>query len=245
MTCCLLPIFPHPPTQRLTQNTSENKKKRPSSADGNSTQDSHRDIVSLSSSYRLQSSSHPAGLPQSSALFLQNCRTAEEESQKHISVIQATGLAASNSPLAQSHREASPLPFSNSPKHLSRSSSPKHNPVSSSPKPLSLCCPSKPLSLCSSPKPLHLSSLPKAPTLLASKKPRHKPKFLMPSPKRTLLLDGMKESSGLLHLNSFKLNKVSYICYYHYCIEAEFRLRVKKTLTVMKHKRISYPPLSD
>ncbi|XP_036965556.1 bromodomain adjacent to zinc finger domain protein 2B isoform X8 [Acanthopagrus latus] len=193
--------------ERLTQNTSESKKKRPSSADGNATQDSHRDIVSLSSSYRLQSSSHPAGLPQSSALFLQNCRTAEEDSQKHISVIQATGLAASNSPLAQSHREASPLPFSNSPKHLSHSSSPKHNPASSSPKPFSLCCPSKPPSLCSSPKPLHLSSLPKAPTLLASQKPRHKPKFLMPSPKRTVPLDGMKESSGLLHLNSFKLNK--------------------------------------
>lgn len=225
------PCFPHPPTQRLTQNTSESKNKRPSSADGNAIQDSHCDIVPLTSSYRLQSSSHPAGAPQSTALFLQSSRTAEEEGQQHISVIHATGFAASNNPLAavQSHREASPLPstsspkpiFSNSPKHLTHSPSPKHSSVCSSPKPLALCCPSKPLSLCSSPKRFSLSSLTKPPTLLASHKPRHKPKVLMPALKHTEIVDGMKETSASLpggrslHLNSFKLKQVRYICFFH------------------------------
>lgn len=205
MMCCLLPVFPHPPTQRLTQNTSESKKKRPFSADGDTTLDSLCDIAPFTSSYRLQSSSHPTGLPQSAAHFLQSSRTAEDEGQQHISVIQATGSAAGNSPRAQSHREASPLPsrsspnpnprsFSSSPKHLPpstspkhffHSSSPKHSSVSSSPKPLALCSPSKPLSLCSSPKPLSNSSLPKPPTNLPD------------------------ESS--LRLNCFKLKQVSYI----------------------------------
>ncbi|XP_040913067.1 bromodomain adjacent to zinc finger domain protein 2B isoform X2 [Toxotes jaculatrix] len=223
--------------KRLTQNTSESKKNRPCTADGNTAQDSHH--VPLTSSYRLQSSSHPAGRPQSTALLLQSSRTAEEEGQKHISVIQATGLAASNSPLAQSHREASPLPsrsspnpisFSNSPKHLPPSTSPKHfshspspkrSSVCSSPKPLALCSPTKPLSLgsslkpssLSSPKPLSLSSLPKPPTLTASQKLSHKQKILMPSPKRTQPIDSQKESSGnppddiSLHFNSFKLKQ--------------------------------------
>ncbi|XP_070831693.1 bromodomain adjacent to zinc finger domain protein 2B isoform X2 [Chaetodon trifascialis] len=205
--------------KRLTQNSSESKKRRPSSADGHATRDSHRDIVPLTSSYRLQSSSHLTGPPHSTALFLQSSRTAEEEGQQHISVIQATGLAASSSPLAQSHREASPLPsrsspnpiaFSNSPKHLSHSSSPKHRSVSSSPKPLTLSGPSKPLSLSSSPKPLSLSSSPKTPAHLASQKPQHKPKFLTT---HTPLVDGMKESSGSpvdresLHLISFRLKQ--------------------------------------
>ncbi|XP_023261364.1 LOW QUALITY PROTEIN: bromodomain adjacent to zinc finger domain protein 2B-like [Seriola lalandi dorsalis] len=223
--------------KRLTQNTSESKKNRPCTADGNTTQDSHRDSVPLTSSYRLQSSSHPAGRPQSTTQFLQSSRAAEEEGQQHISVIQATGLAASNSPLAQSHREASPLPsspnpisFSNSPKHLppstspkhfSHSSSPKHSSVSSSPKPLALCSPAKLLSLgsspksssLSSPKPLCLSSLPKPPTLLASKKPSDKQNILMRSPKHTQPVDSLKESSGSLpdeislHFNSFKLKQ--------------------------------------
>lgn len=229
------PCFPHPPTQRLTQNTSESKKKRPSSADGSATQNSHRDIVSLTSSYHLQPSSHPAGLLQSAGLFPQSSKTTEEEGQQHISVIQATGLAASSSPLAQSHRDSSPLPymsspnpisFSNSPKHLSRSSSPKHSSVSFSPKPLALCCPSKGPTLCSSPKPLSRSSLPKPHMMLASQKTHHKSKFLMASLKHTQLSDGTKESSGnladarSLHLNSFKLKKVSYICYLHHWVEA-------------------------
>ncbi|KAM9347625.1 bromodomain adjacent to zinc finger domain protein 2B [Symphorus nematophorus] len=201
--------------KRLTQNTSESKKKRPSSADGDATQDGHRDIVPLTSSYCLQSSSRPAGLPQSAALFLQSSKTAEEEGQQqHISVIQATGLAAGNSPLAQSQGEPSPLPsrsspnpvsFSSSPKQLTHSSSPKHSSVSSSPKPLALCSPLKPLSLCSSPKPLCLSSLPKPPTQLVSQKPRHKAKFLMPSPKHTPLVDSTDGRS--LHSNSFKLKQ--------------------------------------
>uniref|UniRef100_UPI0037E82B33 bromodomain adjacent to zinc finger domain protein 2B n=1 Tax=Semicossyphus pulcher TaxID=241346 RepID=UPI0037E82B33 len=191
--------------KRLTQNTSESKKKRSRTSDGNTTQDSHNDIVPLTS-YRLHPSSHPAGLPQSAALYLQSSRAAEEESQQHISVIQATGSAAGNSPLAQS---PNPNSFSNSPKHFPPSSSPKHSSVSSSPKPLALCSPSKPLSLCSSPKPLSLSSLPKPPALLASKKPQHKHRFLLPSPKQSQLVDGVKESSGNSadERNSFKLKQ--------------------------------------
>lgn len=235
------PCFPHPPTQRLTQNTCESKKKRPCTADGNSTQDSqlHGDSVPLTSSYRFQSSSHPAGLPQSTALFLQSPRTAEEEGKQHISVIQTTKLAAGNSSLAHSHREASPLPsrsspniipFSSSPKHLppsmspkhsSHSASPKHSSVSFTPKPLALCSSSRPLSLCSSPKPPSLSSLPKTPTLLASQKSPHKPKSLIPSPKPTQLVDSMKSSGTLpdessLRMNSFKLKRVSNVFYSHH-----------------------------
>jgi len=127
--------FPHPPTQRLTQNTSESKKKRPCTADGNSAQDGQRETVPLTSPYRLHSSSHLAGLSQSTALVLPSSGTAEEEGQQHISVIQATGLAAGNSPQAPSHREASLLPsrsssnafsFSISSKFLHPSTSQKH-----------------------------------------------------------------------------------------------------------------------
>ncbi|XP_056289566.1 bromodomain adjacent to zinc finger domain protein 2B isoform X2 [Pseudoliparis swirei] len=96
--------------KRLTQNTSESKKKRPCTADGNSAQDGQRETVPLTSPYRLHSSSHLAGLSQSTALVLPSSGTAEEEGQQHISVIQATGLAAGNSPQAPSHREASLLP---------------------------------------------------------------------------------------------------------------------------------------
>lgn len=242
MTCCLLPVFFHPPTQRLTQNTSESKKRRPSTA-----VDSQCDNVPLTSSYSLQSSSHPAGRLQSTALFLQNSRRAEEAGQQHISVIQATGLAGSNSALAQCHRKSSnllsktqpnPISFSTSPKHLppssspkrsSHLSSPKHSYVSSSPKPLDLCSPTKPLPLCSSPKPSplssstppSLSSLPKPPTSIVSQKSSHKPKFLMPSSKHTQPVDSMKESSGnlpderSLKMNSLKLKQVSCICCLH------------------------------
>ncbi|KAK1902813.1 Bromodomain adjacent to zinc finger domain protein 2B [Dissostichus eleginoides] len=145
--------------KRLTQNISEGKKKRPHSADGDPTEDRHGDTVPLTSPYHLQSSLHPAGLSQSAALFLHSSRTAEEEGQQHISVIQATGLAGGNGPLAPSHREASPLP-------------------------------SRP------------------PTLLSSK-PRHKPRFLMPSLNHAQLLGGTKESSSNVPderlLQSFKL----------------------------------------
>lgn len=210
------PCFPHPPTQRLTQNTSESKNKRPSSA-GSAIQDRHCDIVPLTSSYRLQSYSHPAGTPQSTAPFLQSARTTEEEGQQHISVIHATGSAASNSPLAvvKSHRETSPLPSRSSPKPI-LPSSPKHSSVCSSPKPLALCCPSKSLSLCSSPKPYSLSSLSKPPTLLASLKSRQKPKASVPSPKHTEIADGINERCAslpdgrALHLNSFKMKQVSF-----------------------------------
>ncbi|XP_034742358.1 bromodomain adjacent to zinc finger domain protein 2B isoform X3 [Etheostoma cragini] len=213
----------------LTQKTSQSKKKRPCTADGNTTQDSHRDTVPLTSAYRSQSSSHPTGLSQTTALFLQSSRTAEEEGQQHISVIQATGFAAGNSPQATPSRSSpKPISFSNTPKHLHPSTSSKHfshlsspqrSPVASSHRPHALCSPSEPLSLCSSPKPLSLSSIPRPPTLLASQKPSrnlHKSKFLMPSLKHTQLVDGTKESSGnlmddrLLHLNSFKLEQPHY-----------------------------------
>ncbi|TNN22342.1 hypothetical protein EYF80_067544 [Liparis tanakae] len=95
---------------RLTQNTSESKKKRPCAADGNSAQDGQRETVLSTSLYRPHSSSHLAGLSQSSAPLLPSSGAAEEEGQQHISVIQATGSAAGSSPQAPSHREASPLP---------------------------------------------------------------------------------------------------------------------------------------
>uniref|UniRef100_A0A668AMJ3 Bromodomain adjacent to zinc finger domain 2B n=1 Tax=Myripristis murdjan TaxID=586833 RepID=A0A668AMJ3_9TELE len=77
----------------------------------------HHDNTSLSSSYLLQTSSHPSGMPQSVAPLFQSPRTREEEGKQHTSVIQATGLAASNSPLtavAQSHRELIVMKMSDS-----------------------------------------------------------------------------------------------------------------------------------
>ncbi|CAI5656181.1 unnamed protein product [Oreochromis niloticus] len=186
---------------------------------------------------KVKSYSSPAGLLQSAALFLQRPRTSEEEGQQHTSVIQATGLAVSNSPLPQSQREACPLPFrsspspisfSNSSKHLAAltsakrfhpSSSPKHASVSSSPKPLALCSTKKSLSQCSplkrlcSPKPPFPSSLPKPQTLLASKGESHMPKFLMPSNKHKHPINNTKDSSGnfpdksVLHLHTSKLKQ--------------------------------------
>ncbi|XP_068613066.1 bromodomain adjacent to zinc finger domain protein 2B-like [Brachionichthys hirsutus] len=178
--------------KRLTQNTFGSKKKRPS--DGNATQDRHSDIVPLTSLYHLQSTSYPAAPPQSTTLFLQSSRTAETEDQQHISVIQATGLAASSSPLVQSYRES--ISFS----------SLQHSDVSSFPRPLAR-------SLGSSSTPFSLCSLPKPPTLMASQKPQHKLKFMTASPKCTEFVDNVKASSGrllddrLLHFNSFKLKQ--------------------------------------
>lgn len=240
------PRFPHPPTQRLTQNNSESKNKRPSLADGNATQDSHSDIVPLTSSHGLQSSSCPAGAPQSATLFLQSSRTAEEGGQQHISVIHATGLATSSTPMAvvQSHGGASPFPFgsmpklvfSNSPMHVTHSSSPKHSSVCSSPKPLALCCPLKPLSPCSPPTPFFLCSPTKPPMLVASHEPQRKPTFLMPSPKSTEFADGVMESRASpldvasLCLNTFKLKQVSDVCFSKCCIEHKFLKRYKKDI---------------
>ncbi|XP_067373156.1 bromodomain adjacent to zinc finger domain protein 2B isoform X4 [Channa argus] len=213
----------------LTQNTSESKKKRPSTA-----VDSHCDRVPLTSSYSFQSSSSTGHL-QSTGLSLLNRRTAEEKGQKHTSVIQATGPLDSNNSSALSHRKTFPLlsstspkpiSFSNSLKHLPPPTSPKHSShlsqkhssASSFPKPLNLCSPKNPLTLCSStklsslssPKPLSLSSLPKPPTMLVS----HKPTFLMPSSKHTQPLDSTNESSGhpsdepVLHINSLNLKTI-------------------------------------
>ncbi|XP_026231800.1 bromodomain adjacent to zinc finger domain protein 2B isoform X3 [Anabas testudineus] len=202
--------------ERLTQNTSESTKRRPSTP-----VDSHCDNVPLTSLYSLQHSSQLAGRLQSRALFLQCSRIEEDEAQQHISVIQATGLAGSNSASAQSHRNSpllsktppeptsfstslKKLPPSTSPKSSSASSSPKHSYASSSAKPLDLCSSRKSLSMCSSPKPSplssttppSLSSLP--PPVLASPKPSRKPKALMHSTKHTQQADIMQESSGNL-----------------------------------------------
>ncbi|XP_074550608.1 bromodomain adjacent to zinc finger domain protein 2B-like isoform X2 [Halichoeres trimaculatus] len=187
--------------KRLTQNTSQRKKKGSCSAEENMTHDSHHDIVALTS-YRPHSSSDPAAQPQSTALFLQSSRTAEDSSQQHISVIQATGLAAGNSPQGKSN----PNSVSSSPKCLPPSSPPKHSSVSSSPKPLALCSLSKPLSLCSSPKPLALPSSAKQTT----QEPRLKSRFLLPSSKHKKIVNGMMESTAderSSHLNSFKMNQ--------------------------------------
>lgn len=231
------PRFPHPPTQRLTQNTSESKNKRPSAADGNVSQDSHCDIVPLTSSYRLQSSfPHPAGETQSAVLFLQSSTTAKDEGQQHISVIHATGSAAKSSPLVgvQSHREVPPLPsgsspkliFSTSPTHLSHSSPPKPNSVCPSPKRLAVICPSKPISLSSSPMPFSISSLTKPLTPFASPNPEHKPKLLTASPNHIEIADVMVENSTgppdgrPLHLNSF-LTQVSFMLLKNDCNHAK------------------------
>uniref|UniRef100_A0A673CXZ6 Bromodomain adjacent to zinc finger domain 2B n=1 Tax=Sphaeramia orbicularis TaxID=375764 RepID=A0A673CXZ6_9TELE len=159
--------------------------------------------VPLTSSHRLQASSHPAGLPQSTALFLRSPTTTDEEGQQHISVIQAVGLAVANSPIRPSQRDASPLPSRSSPKQLPPSASPKPFSHCSSPKPLALCSPSKPLSLSPSPKPSLLSTpkpplhalLAKPPGLLASQKPLDKPRS-SPPPKHTHPAGGLKESKG-------------------------------------------------
>ncbi len=71
----------------------------------------------------------------------------------------------------------------------------------------------------------------------------------MASSKLTQLSDDRKESSGnlrdvhLLHSKNFNVKQVSYICYLHCWVEAEFCLWFKKQMTVMKHKYISYPLL--
>ncbi|XP_028249800.1 bromodomain adjacent to zinc finger domain protein 2B-like isoform X2 [Parambassis ranga] len=215
--------------KRLTQNTSKSKKKRPCTATGNAT----KDAVPLTSSYHLQSCSHPAGLPQSIALFLHSPRKAEDQGQQHISVIQATGLSVSNSPLTQSHRESCPLPsrsspnlmsFSNSSKHLPNltmakrftpSSSLKHSSVSSSPKPLALCSPKKSIPVCSLPKPssphslkpLSHSSLPKPPLLSASKNPLRKPRLQMLSEKHAPETSVNPPHESSLHMDTFKLKQ--------------------------------------
>ncbi|KAM3861958.1 bromodomain adjacent to zinc finger domain protein 2B-like [Diretmus argenteus] len=218
----------------LTQNPSGSKKKKPFTAEENTTRGSkgvvaqqHRDDVPLSAPYFLQSS----------ALLFQSPRTREEEGkQQHPSVIQATGLAAGSNPLAKVtqasplHPRSSPKPFSSSPKHFSfpsstspnnfsHSSSPKPSSISSSPKPLALCSSPKPLSLCSSPKPLSLASSPKPPSLSSSPKPptlSPSPKphtSLTASPKHTWLVDSMKVGSRNFldetsaHMNSFKLKQ--------------------------------------
>ncbi|XP_072253218.1 bromodomain adjacent to zinc finger domain protein 2B isoform X3 [Leuresthes tenuis] len=210
--------------KRLAHNTSESKKRRTCAADGNTTQQSHCHSIPVTSSYHLKSFSHPAGLRKSTALLLQSSRTTEEEGQKHISVIQATGQAVGSGSLVQSQSGACPLPFRSSPqfislpnsskhllnltlpKHLTPSPTTKQNSACSSPRPFALCSPKKSLSLCSSPKhpalgspsPPSFSSVPKQATPLTSKESSHHLRFIVPSGKHTLASDGMKENSGNL-----------------------------------------------
>lgn len=223
MTFCLL-CLPHPPTQRLTHNTPESKKKRPCTADGSSAQDGRCNSVPLTSSYHPQPYSSPAGLLQ----FVRRPRTSEDEGQQHISVIQATGVAVSTSPSPQSRREAGPLAFRSSPgpvsfsssskpsltvtsaKHFHRSTSQKRGSASSSAKPPALCSPKKSVALCSL-KPPFQPSLPKT-----TPKDSHKPKYLMPANKRDRPADHVTESSGnfadksALQFCTSKLKQVSW-----------------------------------
>ncbi|KAM9342253.1 bromodomain adjacent to zinc finger domain protein 2B [Pholidichthys leucotaenia] len=197
---------------QLTHIIPKSKKKRPCTADGNATHDSHRFSAPLTSPYHFLACSNPAGLPQSAAHFLQSPRTTEEEEegQQRISVIHATGLTASNRPSVQPHREACPLPFrsssnprssSKSSKHFSTFTSSKHSSASCSP--LALCSPNKGLhqshmlktSLLCSLKPYSLS-LPKPPTLSASKKPSRESKFLTPSTSQPQPAVSLRKSSG-------------------------------------------------
>lgn len=214
MTCCLLPRLPHPPTQRLTHNTSDTKKKRPYTSDGYTARDSgtvtaHRspDDIPLTSSHRLQASTHPAGPPLSTAASMPS-------EEQHISVIQATGPTAYATPKGQAHNKdfwsslksiSSTNRWKTSPKHFSHSVSPV-----------------KPLSLCSSPEssqlslpksPLH-SALPKTPALLVPQKPPHKPRQLMSSPKHIHEAcnnrnNGKLAAEALFYADSSALREVS------------------------------------
>ncbi|XP_024863459.1 bromodomain adjacent to zinc finger domain protein 2B isoform X3 [Kryptolebias marmoratus] len=188
--------------KRLTH-TSENKKKRPHAADGNTTQESLCHRVPATSSFQPRSLSH-----QSTALCFQRAPVTQEEGQQHISVIQPTGLAAGNSSLTQacpSSYKSSPDPCSSkhnpaltSAKHLAFLSSP--NQSSSCLKPLALCSPKNPTSLCSLPnKPPHTSSKPVSHSSLASHvlsasvESSRELNFVLPSNKRTHPANSIKE----------------------------------------------------
>uniref|UniRef100_A0A3B3RFA1 Bromodomain adjacent to zinc finger domain 2B n=1 Tax=Paramormyrops kingsleyae TaxID=1676925 RepID=A0A3B3RFA1_9TELE len=82
-----------------------------------------------------------SALASSSPLVFQSPGSREEAVKPHMSVIQATGLAASIKPLAlvtQPRQEPSPKTLDPSPKPLPLTSSPKPLPLTSSPKPLPL-----------------------------------------------------------------------------------------------------------
>ncbi|XP_023665884.2 bromodomain adjacent to zinc finger domain protein 2B isoform X7 [Paramormyrops kingsleyae] len=115
-----------------------------------------------------------SALASSSPLVFQSPGSREEAVKPHMSVIQATGLAASIKPLAlvtQPRQEPSPKTLDPSPKPLPLTSSPKPLPLTSSPKPLPLTVSPKPLPLTVSPKPLPLRSSPKPLPLTVSPKP--------------------------------------------------------------------------
>ncbi|XP_041858352.1 bromodomain adjacent to zinc finger domain protein 2B isoform X2 [Melanotaenia boesemani] len=217
--------------KRLTHSTSESKKRRPCVSDGSITQLNHCRSVPVTYSYHLQSSSHLAGPPKSTAPLPQSARTLEEGGQQHISVIQTTGLSLRNGSSTRSHREASPLLMKSSSNSISVPSSSKHlvdptpskqNFAASSHKPLALCSTKKTFSSCSSYKypPLgssshfSISSLSKPRTPLASKESLYNPKFFMPPEKLAPSVSSMKESCGNLpgegssHPNTLKQKSV-------------------------------------
>lgn len=194
MTRCLLQRSPpRPPTQRLTQKTSESKNKTPSAAgaggDGSRGSCGGGGVPSALRPHRLQSPFPP----------LVADRGRSDEGQQHISVIHTTLSAAKKSPTVAggtSRGETAPL----SPKLVS-SSSPRSPP----PEPNSTCSSPKPLavSLSSSPTPFSISSLTKPSTLFASPHPHHKPKVSTATPPSHMeRVDGVTDRRPLL-LNSF------------------------------------------
>ncbi|XP_034042145.1 bromodomain adjacent to zinc finger domain protein 2B [Thalassophryne amazonica] len=223
--------------KRLTQNTSDWKKKRSCTADAKAAQGSHYVLpqehhhsVPGTSSYFKQTLSNPVGQSDSSVVYRQNLRMTEER-QQHISVIQTTGFAATNCSLTQSNMEGSSL-ASNTPPSLFSVSSPKHFPLSthkhmppstssklfchsSSPKDSSASNSPKPLSLCFSSKsstlmsrpPLSSTAFPIAPTFLASQNPPQTTKCVVASV--TQHVDSVKINSNetSLHENTYKLKQ--------------------------------------
>lgn len=224
MTFCLLLVFLRPPTQRLTH-TSESKKKR--SADGNTTQESLCYGVPVISSFQPQPVPH-----QPTAMHFQRAVDTQEEGQhQYISVIQPTGLAASSTPLTQSHGQACPSSYNSSPnssEYMPTLTSPKHltfmslpNQSSSYLQPLAFCSPKNPSFLCSLPEqPPHGSCKPFSCSSTShgqspSTESSHELKFLMTPKKHSHLVKNMKEScrsfphEHVLQPDSFELKKVS------------------------------------
>lgn len=198
MTRCLLQRSPpRPPTQRLTQKTSESKNKAPSAAGGG---DGSGGGLSALRPHRFQSPFRPLAADRGRS-------SAGDEGQQHISVIHATGCAArktSSVAGGTSRGETASL----SPKLVSSSSPhsppPEPNSVGSSPKALAV-------SLSSSPTPFSIS-LTKPSTLFASPRPRHKPKVSTP-PRDTERVDSVTGGRPL-HLNSL-VSQVSFFSPFH------------------------------
>ncbi|XP_047227379.1 bromodomain adjacent to zinc finger domain protein 2B isoform X4 [Girardinichthys multiradiatus] len=196
--------------KHLTPNASESKEKGPFAGDENACQESLCHSVPVTSSDRLQSHSHPFGLPTCTTLFFQSARPAEQKSQQHTSVIHPTGLAIDNISLAQSHSKAcrshsNPDPKPILSRYKSTQTPPRHQIPSSLPNQRAT---SK--HLCAGLlKPL----ITKPYTLLASEQSSHECKALLPQSKMEHPVDCIKDSNknspyeSLLHLEKRKKKK--------------------------------------